>query len=55
MDDNEEWEVEYVIGLRIYRRNLEYRVKWVDFETDPGYYPAEFFTHAQEVVEDFYR
>ena len=55
VDDNEEWEVEYVIGSRIYRRNLEYRVKWVDFETDPGYYPAEFFTHAQEAVEDFHR
>ena len=46
--------VECILASRRYRRRLEYRVKWVGFEHDPGWYPSEFFEHAQEKVQEFH-
>ena len=32
MDDHEEWHVEEIMDSRIYRRCLQYLVKWVDYD-----------------------
>lgn len=51
---HDEWLVEHIVGSRRYRRRLEYRVKWMDHKHNPGWYPVEFFDHAQEKVQEFH-
>ena len=40
VDDNEEWHVEEILDCRIYRRRLQYLVKWVGFDR-PNWEPGE--------------
>ena len=38
--DDREWKVKRVLDSRLYRRELQYQVKWVGFDEDREWYPA---------------
>ena len=41
--DDQEWKVERVLDSRLYRRELQYQVKWVGFDEAREWYPASNF------------
>ena len=53
VDDNEEWHVEEILDSRIYRRTLQYLVKWVGFDR-PDWEPAE-GVNKVEAVDQFHQ
>lgn len=55
VNDQDEWEVERVLASRLYRRKLEYRVKWVGADDDPTWYPARNFKGSPHLVRDFHQ
>ena len=56
INDEDEWEIDDILNFRRYRRRLQYRVKWNDYDNDLNWYNAdgEEFMNAQEVVDDFH-
>lgn len=54
INNYDEWLMEHIFASRWYCHHLKYSVKWVSFEHDPGWYPSEFFEHAQEKVQEFH-
>ena len=55
----EYWEVESILDSRWERRGrggprLKYTVKWVGYD-DPTEEPAEYLTHAKQLVQNFHR
>ena len=53
VDDHEEWHVEEVMDLRIYRRRLQYLVKWVGYD-QLDWEPAE-NVNRLEAVDRFHK
>ena len=53
VDDNEEWHVEEILDSRIYRRRLQFLVKWIGFDR-PNWEPAE-GVNKLEAVDRFYQ
>lgn len=55
VDGEMEWEVERILGSRLYRgKRLQYRAKWIGFDTDPQWYDAENFKRAPHLLRDFH-
>ena len=52
IDGETEWEVERIQSSGLFqKRTLQYKVKWVSYDTDPGWYNAEIF-EQDEAPED---
>ncbi len=56
VNDEDEWEIDDILNFRRYRRRLQYRVKWNDYDNDLNWYNADDdeFMNAQKVVDDFH-
>jgi len=56
INDEDEWEIDDILNFRRYRRRLQYRVKWNDYDNDLNWYNADDdeFMNAQKVVDDFH-
>jgi hypothetical protein len=49
-----EWEVEKILGVRLVRNELKYRVKWVNQDNDPAEYLAENLCNAPMALRDYH-
>jgi len=56
INDEDEWEIDDILNFRRYRRRLQYRVKWNDYDDDLNWYNADDdeFMNAQKIVDDFH-
>ncbi len=56
VNDEDEWEINDILNFRRYRRRLQYRVKWNDYDNDLNWYNADDneFMNAQKIVDDFH-
>ncbi len=56
INDENEWEIDDILNSRRYRRRLQYRVKWNDYDNDLNWYNADDneFMNAQKIVDDFH-
>ena len=49
-------EAEGILASRLFRkRTLQYKAKWVGYDTDPGWYNAENFKGSHHMLRDFHR
>lgn len=55
VDGDKEWEVEEILGVRVSRRQLRYRVKWVGFDHDTDEYLPQDLNHAPILLRDFHQ
>lgn len=56
VNGQEEYEVEEILDSRMFRRKLEYKVRWKGFDKSyETWEPAENVEHAKKLVEDFHR
>jgi hypothetical protein len=50
-----EWEVEQILASRLLRKKtLQYRAKWIGYDTDPMWYNAENFKGSPYKLRDFH-
>ncbi len=56
INDEDEWKIDDILNSCRYRRRLQYRVKWNDYDNDLNWYNADDneFMNAQEIVDDFH-
>ncbi len=56
INDEDEWKIDDILNFRRYRRRLQYRVKWNDYDNDFNWYNADDdeFMNAQKIVDDFH-
>ncbi len=56
INDEDEWKIDDILNSRRYRRRLQYRVKWNDYDNDLNWYNADGdeFMNAQKIVDDFH-
>jgi transposase InsO family protein len=54
VNNDKEWEVEKILGVRVVRRQLRYRVQWVGFDFDPDEYLPEDLRHAPLALRQFH-
>ncbi len=56
INDEDEWKIDDILNFRQYRRRLQYKVKWNDYDNDLNWYNADDdeFMNAQKIVDDFY-
>ncbi len=56
INDEDEWKIDDILNFRRYRRRLQYKVKWNDYDNDLNWYNADDdeFMNAQKVVDDFH-
>ena len=56
VNDEDEWEIDDILNFRRYRRRLQYRVKWKNYDNDLNWYNADDdeFMNAQEMIDDFH-
>lgn len=56
IDEEEEWLVDEILDSRMYRKRLQYRVKWSDSPDDRTWYNADSneFEHCDELVQRFH-
>ncbi len=56
INDEDEWEIDDILNFRQYRRWLQYRVKWNDYDNDLNWYNADDdeFMNAQKIVDNFH-
>jgi transposase InsO family protein len=52
--EDEEWEVEEILAVRVRNRRLQYRAKWVGYDIDPEWYPASNFKYSPHKLRDFH-
>ena len=54
--DEDEWEINDILNFQRYRRWLQYRVKWKNYDNDLNWYNADDneFMNAQEMIDDFH-
>jgi hypothetical protein len=53
--DDGEYEVEQILDARIYRKRLEYRVDWRNYEPDPTWYRASGFKKSPSKLSEFHK
>jgi hypothetical protein len=53
-DEDDEYEVEQILEARVYRRKLQYRVKWLGYEDDPAWYDASNFKNSPRKLREFH-
>ena len=54
VNGEDEWEVEEVLLVRIRYGRLQYRIKWVEYDEDPEWYPASNLKNAPHKIRDYY-
>ncbi len=56
INDEDEWKIDDILNFCQYRRRLQYRVKWNDYDNDLNWYNADDdeFMNAQKIVDDFH-
>ncbi len=56
INDEDEWKIDDILNFRRYRRRLQYRIKWNDYDNDLNWYNAndDEFINAQKIVDDFH-
>ncbi len=56
INDEDEWKIDDILNFRRYRRWLQYRVKWNDYDNDLNWYNADDdeFMNTQKIVDDFH-
>ncbi len=57
IDDEDEWEVKNILNFRHYRRGLQYRVNWKDYDVDLHWYNVDEneFKDCSKIVNDFHQ
>lgn len=55
VNNEEEWEVDEIVAVRLHYRKMQYRAKWVGHEPDANWYPARDFKNAPEKLLEFHR
>ncbi len=56
INDENEWKIDDILNSRRYRRRLQYKVKWNDYDNDLNWYNVDDdeFMNAQKIVDDFH-
>ncbi len=56
INDEDKWKIDNILNFRRYRRQLQYRVKWNDYDNDLNWYNADDdeFINTQKIVDDFH-
>ncbi len=56
MNDENEWKVKNILNFRHYRRRLQYRVNWKEYDVDLHWYNVDEneFERCQKIVNDFH-
>ncbi len=56
INDENEWEIDDILNFRQYRRWLQYKVKWNDYDNDLNWYNADDdeFMNTQKIIDDFH-
>jgi transposase InsO family protein len=55
VNDQEEYEVEQVLAVKLLRNKLRYRIKWKGWDDDPKWYPASTLRNAPIALRTFYQ
>ncbi len=57
IDDEDEWEVKNILNFRHYRRRLQYRVNWKDYDVDLHWYNVDEneFKDCLKIINDFHQ
>ncbi len=57
MNDEDEWEVKNILNFRHYRRRLQYRVNWKEYDVDLHWYNVDEnkFEKCQKIINDFHK
>jgi hypothetical protein len=54
VNDQEEFEVQQVLAVKLVRGKLRYKIKWKGWDDDPEYYPASALRHSPRALQDFH-
>ncbi len=56
INDEDEWKIDDILNFQRYRRWLQYKVKWKNYNNDLNWYNADDdeFMNAQEMIDDFH-
>ncbi len=56
INDEDEWKIDDILNFWCYRRRLQYRVKWKDYDNDLNWYNADDdeFMNTQEMIDNFH-
>jgi len=56
INDEDEWKIDDILNSWRYRRQLQYRVKWKNYDNDLNWYNADDdkFMNAQEMIDEFH-
>ncbi len=56
INDEDEWKIDDILNSRWYWKQLQYRIKWNDYDNDLNWYNADDdeFMNAQKIVDDFH-
>ncbi|ODH45806.1 hypothetical protein GX48_08110 [Paracoccidioides brasiliensis] len=50
IQEENEWEVEDVLASCISRKKLQYQIKWLGFDKDSTWYPAQNLKRSQHLI-----
>ncbi len=56
INDEDKWKIDDILNFRWYRRRLQYRIKWNDYDNDLNWYNADDdeFMNTQKIIDDFH-
>ncbi len=56
INNEDEWKIDNILNSRWYRRQLQYRIKWNDYDNDLNWYNTDDdeFMNIQKIVDDFH-
>ncbi len=56
INDENEWKIDDILNSRWYQRQLQYKVKWNDYDNDLNWYNADNnkFMNIQKIIDDFH-
>ena len=52
--NDDEYEVQEIIAVKLVRKKLKYRAKWVGADEDPDWYPASDFKYSPHLLWNFH-
>ncbi len=57
IDDEDEWKMKNILNFRHYRKRLQYRVNWKDYDVDLHWYNVDEneFEDCLKIINDFYQ
>ena len=54
VDQNQDWEVEKIMGKRTFKKQLQYKIKWVGYsDSYNSWEPVRHLTNCQEMLDEF--